>query len=103
MPRYIVKFAAPSGDYYCEWSTVVDAVTVICKGLEEFTEYYLNEYGEAGMKDLPHRLERVEKYGTSSIAETLTDTIRGNRNGPNESEMTMQQLIDYVEAEYSKG
>lgn len=61
MPRYICKI----NNKYFEWSTVVDAIVTDLMTLDEFKEYYQQQYGKEGMRDLPDRLERVESKGTS--------------------------------------
>jgi hypothetical protein len=89
MPRYIMQLE----EYYLEWSTVVDAPVSWGMSLEEFKEYYRQEYGHDGMRGLDDRLKRVAIYGTSSHDRyTPDDLIRGNHAGPNESELTREQI-----------
>lgn len=57
MGRYILKIK----DHYLEWSTVVDAPVTFGMLLPEFKEYYRDEYGRDGYRELKHRLERVEE------------------------------------------
>ena len=74
-------------DYYMEWSTVVDAPTTYGLELEEFNKYYKSQYGESGMRDLPERMERVEKTGSSGRPpyDDLDGFFNFNRAGENES------------------
>jgi len=89
MPKFIVKLEG----YYFEYSTIVDAPVTFGMSLDEFKEYYQVEYGRQGMNGLPERLERVEAKGSSAIdREDATDTLSGNRAGPNESELTVEQI-----------
>lgn len=96
MPRYICKFTddATQRDYYLEWSTVVDAPVTYGMTLEEFTDYYRNEYGRAGEADLEERMKRVEAKGTSSQVDgDVRSLIRGNRAGDKESSMTYNEIV----------
>lgn len=89
MGRFIIKLES----YYLEWSEVVDAPTTCGMSLERFKEYYQGRYGELGMEFFEERLERVEKYGTSSRGGWSTkDLTAGNRAGPNESTLTIEEI-----------
>ena len=89
MGKYIIKL----GDYYLEWSTVVDAPVTYGMTLDEFKGYYEWEYGQQGMYTLPGRLERVEEKGTSCYDDSDVDaTIIGNRAGPDETELTKDEI-----------
>lgn len=78
MPRYIVKL----NGYYFEYSTIIDAPVTFGMKLEDFKEYYQEKYGLDGMRILDERLDRVEKYGTSSCdKETADEMLSGNRAG----------------------
>lgn len=89
MPRYILKLTTQKeGDYYLEWSTVVDAPATYGMRLDEFRQYYKDMYGGKGMESLPARLERVEKNGSSTMdGDSARDVIRRNRAGPGESSL----------------
>lgn len=89
MPRYIIKIK----DKYLEWSTVVDAPVTYGGTLEEFKEYYLNEYGSSSLANFEERLERVEQVGTSERgAKNLAYTIGVNRAGPKETCLTEDEI-----------
>ena len=96
MGRCIVKLTDDAGaNFYLEWSSIVDAPVTYGMPLEEFHEYYREEYGESGMRDLPQRLKRVESKGCSSwIDSSAEDVISGNRAGPKETEFSREQLIE---------
>lgn len=94
MPRYIIKLDTPHGPRYMEWSTVVDAPVTYGVPLERFKAYYRERYGTEGMKELPERLERVERTGTSDMIGTLDGLISCNRAGDKEEELTMEQIIE---------
>lgn len=78
-----------------EWSSVSDAPSTLGMSLEEFTNYYRSEYGEAGMQELPDRLARVEAKGVSSHApdEDLDDFLRSNRAGDNEEMLSRREIL----------
>lgn len=97
MPRYIVKLIDTTTNipYYLEWSTVVDAPETYGMTLEEFKEYYKEEYGNTGMAALPTRLERVEKFGISAYGENLLAAIRRNHAGVEGNELSLQDIIKY--------
>lgn len=95
MPRFICKITDKEQSWYLEWSTVVDAPVTFGMSLEEFKEYYKDEYGRQGMQDLDKRLERVEEKGTSSMMHSsVSELISWNRAGKDGSILTKQQLID---------
>lgn len=89
MGRFIVKLE----DYYFEWSTISDRPATFGMKLDEFTRFYREEYGRRGMQELPARLERVEKCGTSSYdSETPEELFLCNRAGPNESKLSAEEI-----------
>lgn len=95
MPRYICKL----DDMYFDWSTVVDAPITFGMTLEEYKEYYKSEYGNLSISsgEFDRRMKRVEETGTSSLLDKSIDSvIKGNRAGPKESELTKNQLIEYL-------
>lgn len=72
MPRYIGYY---EGQFF-EWSTIVESPVTTGGTRDEFVEYYRDEYGRSKMGDLPERMERAEKNGTSSrMGETLNDLV----------------------------
>lgn len=98
MGKFILKITddQTKKDYYMEWSTVVDAPTTYGLELDEFKEYYKNQYGESGMKDLPERMERVEKTGSSGRPpyDELDDFFKFNRAGENESCIDKEGILN---------
>lgn len=91
--RFIIRLDGESGPIYAEYSTIVDAPIVVCASLSEFREYYLSEYGTSSATELERRLERVDQKGTSALTDPdVRDTIRGNRAGPNEKNLSYEQL-----------
>lgn len=90
MPRYIIKL----GNFYLEWSTVVDAPVTFGMPIEEFKEYCQAEYGRNGCRDLERRLERVEECGTSSLGLlTPFEIMKGNRAGRDESKLSLFNIV----------
>lgn len=89
MGRYIIKL----NEYYLEWSTIVDAPVTFGMKRADFEAYYREMYGTEGSRDLPGRLERADKKGTSAHDhESAADVISGNRAGPNESKLTQDEI-----------
>ena len=70
-----------SGRYF-EYSEVTDAPASILMSLEEFQEFYLEEYGRASIWSLQERLDRADLKGTSSMLDdSFEDMILTNRYG----------------------
>ena len=90
MGKPIIKL----GEYYLEWSSVVDAPVTFGMSLEDFKEYYRMMYGEQGMRGLDERLARVATKGTSDFADPDVEaTISGNRAGPDEARLTQEEIF----------
>lgn len=84
-------------DYYLIWSTNVDAPTTYGMQLDQFNEWYRQQYGDKGMKELAERMERVNHKGTSSYfeSETLENLLEMYRLN-HDHELTLENLItDY--------
>lgn len=98
MGTYILKIndEKTNIDYYLEWSTVVDGPISYGMSLEEFKKYYKEEYGNAGMKILEERMERVNKNGCSGRYpdDKLEDFFKFNRAGKNETRLNEEGILD---------
>jgi len=93
MSRIIVKLDGKAGPRYLEWSTVVDAPVTFGMTLEEFRDYYRDEYGRRGMAELERRLARVEAQGSSAHeGSAAEDVIAGNRAGPNDRRLSRAEI-----------
>jgi hypothetical protein len=76
---------------------VVDAPVTEAMRRDEFERAYRDQYGRSGLEQLPSRLARAEKFGTSSLdGESLDDLILGNRAGPNEEEVSLAEILRLV-------
>ena len=98
MPRLICKIQDGDKAFYLEWSTVVDAPVTVGMSLEEYKEYYKDEYGQFSEEAavFQDRMKRVEEKGTSSRDNTTTlDLIKGNRAGKRESCLNKEQIIEW--------
>jgi hypothetical protein len=80
MPRYICHHEG----MFFEWSTVVDAPVTYGMNREAFETYYAEEYGRSRMHELPERMERAERTGTSCMLgyDSLESLMAFNRAGP---------------------
>ena len=98
MPRYIIKLIDDkyNKDYYLEWSTVVDAPVTYGCSLEEFKEYYKQQNGENGMRELEERLKRVEETGTSAHPPfgDIDSILEYNRAGEGEKSINKEGILD---------
>ena len=83
------------GIFILEWSTEIDAPVTYAMTLEEFNEYYRKKYGDEGMKELPERLERVERTGSSGYNHTLDWLLEYNRAGEDQTPMSREDIIAY--------
>lgn len=89
MGQYIVKLK----EHYLIWSEIVDAPLSSGMTLAELKRWIRGSYGSEGMRQLPARLERVERKGTSSLRdESAVSSIWLNRAGPNESTLTIEGI-----------
>lgn len=96
MPTFICK---AEGRYF-NWSTIVDAPVSEPMTLDEFKVDYAAQFGSEGMRTLPERLERVEATGCSSRdGGTFESLVSCNRFGPNESELTLEQVKAWARGE----
>lgn len=95
MGRSICKIPHGGKDYYLIWSTVVDSFVTFGMELEEFTAWMREEEGNRYMEAThPARMERVEKYGTSSRMDNSVEEVIGcNRCGPGEERLSMEGII----------
>ena len=101
MPRYIVKMTKEGIEAYMEWSTIVDAPVTYLMSLEEFKQYYRDEYGRDGMIKLHRRMERVETNGISAHdgVREYDSLWKYNRAGDDEAQLTKDEVWQkyYVE------
>lgn len=83
---FIIKLTSrKDGDFYLEWSTVVDAPITYGMRRGDFEDYYRQQNSERVMTELAARMERVEQTGSSTMnGDSARDLIYGNRAGPNE-------------------
>lgn len=96
MSRYIVKLVdkTENKEYYMEWSTVVDAPVTYGMSLEEFKEYYEEEYGKQGMDGLDERLSRVNEKGTSAMLyKSAEDLVEYNHAGKEGTLLTYEEIL----------
>ena len=80
---------------YNIYSTIVDApLHDNAMTLDELTEEIGCEHGQSGVRQLPDRLDRAHRNGTSAMNYTnLADCVSLNRAGENESELTLDEFV----------
>ncbi len=89
MGRCVIKI----NDMYFEWSTIVDAPVTFGLTLDEMRESIKDDYGQRGLEHFESRLKQIEQIGTSWLGgETLESTVSGNRAGPDETELTIDEI-----------
>ncbi len=67
MGRFIVRVDKEGHEpRYMEWTTVSDTPMSFGMPLEEFTEYYREQFGVRGLKELDQRIERADGPKRSS-------------------------------------
>lgn len=89
MSQYLIKIR----DRYFEWSTVSDAPITHGMTEAELHQHIRQRDGEAGIRELPARLKRVEAQGTSSLlAHTLADLLENNRAGEDETHLSADEI-----------
>ena len=96
MPRHIGKIE----DKYFEYSEVTDAPATILMSLEEFLEFYLEEYGRASIWSLQERLDRADLKRTSSMLDaSFEDMISGNRYGEGGACLSPEDFVARLQKE----
>lgn len=82
MGHLLAKF----GDRFMDWTTVADGPLTPLMTLPELKRYMVECYGYKSLTELPGRLARVEKFGTSSQMGTTKESLLShNSAGPNRS------------------
>lgn len=90
MPRCLVKLEE---DLYCEWSTVVDCPVSVFTSIDDIKR-------DVWSPDIDERIDRMLKYGTSFVDPcSVADLIKGNRAGPNETTITLEEIIKQLRDE----
>jgi hypothetical protein len=101
MGRMIIKIK----DMYLEWSTIFDGPATYGMTLDELEEYIKEEYGNEGLRKLPERLRRVEKFGTSRWPRaSVEEVVDSNKAGEGEASLTLDEIYrDYCENRPPRG
>ena len=95
MPSYILKLEDDGKEYFLEWSTIVDAPVSYAMQYDEFRDFYQQEYGRSKMAEFEERIARARAKGTSSMLhESADDIIDWNRAGPNETNLSKEEIIE---------
>lgn len=95
MGNTLIRLERDTTEYFLQWSSIVDAPISYGMSESELREFYLEEYGRNGSRDLDERIAECRKRGTSSrMDKTAESVIRGNRAGEDETELSVDQIID---------
>jgi len=101
MGQHIVKLEKEGHEpRYLIWSTIVDAPVTYGMPLKELKSFYRDEYGRRDFElNFDDRMKRVHEKGTSAhMDRNASETILVNRAGPNETELTHEEIwIKYVD------
>lgn len=107
----IIKITGGGSDFYLEWNILYDGPSTYGMSLEEFKDYYKQEYGNRGMLSLPERLKIVEETGCSiRPSEDRTEgnmrdyLLNINRAGKNKTKISIEDIfkIFYLERPLNK-
>jgi len=81
---------------YNLYSTIADGFCYVSSlTLEQIECLTKEEYGQSGLRELPERLERAHKFGSSSMfKEGLDSFLCCNRAGEKESHLTTEECIE---------
>ena len=94
MPTYIMRLEDDGKEYFLEWSPIVDAPVTYGMPFDEFRDFYQYEYGHSRMEEFEQRIARARSTGTSSLfPESAEDMMSFNRAGPDETELTKEEII----------
>ena len=103
--RCIIKLVGEDKrEWFMEWSSVVDAPLTYGMNLEGLADHVRYNHGQAGIDELPARMERVDKRGHSmnldawelkhgGDLECVEYITSGNRAGVGETTLTNVQII----------
>lgn len=92
----IIKLTDGGDTWYLIWSFVTHAPETFGLTFDELREHIREENGRVGLENLPPRLDRVERFGTSELGvESVDDTIAVNRAGPGERQATRAEIIEW--------
>ena len=92
MPTYIIH----KDGVYNFYSSVVDTCMFVSGlTLDQVKQWYKEEYGNHGMRDLPERLDRAHRKGTSCrLHSNLREFLVCNRAGKDEAELPYEEFVE---------
>ena len=83
------------GSYYLIWSTITDSPTRLFLCERSFEKDFLSFYPDMKV-EMERALLMAKKFGTSSKrGMSFRELIKGNRAGPNETELTYYEIYKY--------
>ncbi len=95
MGQFIARLERDGVERFLLWSEVVDAPVSYLLSEEQLTAYIKDEKGQEGLRELPARLERARRYGTSLLEHrSVEEACYPNRAGKRESCLRVSELWD---------
>lgn len=96
MPRAILYFKEVNK--FMTWSTIVDAPITYLLSEKDYRDYYKDEYGRVGMRDLDEKLKTAEEtgcnwLGCNWLGHDIDDVILVNRAGDDETGITRKEIV----------
>lgn len=82
-------------DQYVEWSTVVDAPVSYILTRKKMEAFLLAEAVKKARDRVTERLDTADRNGLTFVdCGSVAELVRGNRAGPNETELTLEQIVE---------
>lgn len=96
MGKAIFKVDDNGKERFLVWSSYVDApVTFACTGADVIA-MFVEEAREDATRMVRRMIEHARQHGSSSrMGRTLADVVGTNRAGPDESELTEDEIIEF--------
>jgi hypothetical protein len=96
MGKGIFKVDDNGKERFLVWSSVVDAPVSFACSAKDVVAMFVEASRERAVVEAQAMVERARECGTSSRLDvTLADVACGNRAGPDESELTEDEIIEF--------
>lgn len=93
----ILKVSRPDEEEkFLVWSSITDSPITFSCTAEEAINFFVEDAAERMRKEATEMIERARERGTSSrLGGTVAATISANRAGPNEVEMSVDEVFEF--------